>query len=363
MKTYILLFFAISFANAQDIYFPDLNLKAKLLSATITNGVAFTGGSIANPATFIHAKIDLNNDGEIQQSEAAIITQLHISYANISNLEGLQYFTSLITLNCEQNSISSVSPLGLSNLESLDLEYAQLTTISISGFLNLKYLSCNGNNLTSLNLSNLPSLLILDCSYSQLSSVDFSGLPALTSANCSYNLFNSLDFSSNPHFDNLFFDNNPNLTFIKIKNGATQLFVYDGTSVAIPCVSNVPNLNQICADNAEIPALQSYLAGCGISQPIIINSTCLLGVLGFNDDAIISVVPNPSKDIFNIDLTKKIEDYTSISIYNLLGKQVFTTTINPKQYNAINLSKLPNGCYIATLNSNINSTTLKLIKN
>ncbi len=75
------------------------------------------------------------------------------------------------------------------------------------------------------------------------------------------------------------------------------------------------------------------------------------------------VYPNPSKDIFNVDLTEEIELFNSISIYNVLGENVFSTTLRPKENNQINLSDIANGYYFAKLENQTSTVTLKLIKN
>jgi uncharacterized delta-60 repeat protein len=77
----------------------------------------------------------------------------------------------------------------------------------------------------------------------------------------------------------------------------------------------------------------------------------------------ILVYPNPSKDIFNIDLTQETETYNSISIFNILGEKVVTSTLIARENNSINLSHLANGYYLAKLENQVNSVTLKLIKN
>lgn len=66
MKTKIL-FILIAFTtlcNAQIVNIPDANFKARLLEASSNNGIAISlsGG---------YFKIDANNDGEIQQTEAS----------------------------------------------------------------------------------------------------------------------------------------------------------------------------------------------------------------------------------------------------------------------------------------------------
>ncbi len=50
--------------------------------------------------------VDINKDGEIQESEALLITSLDLSYSNISSTEGLQYFLNLEVLNCTYNQIT-----------------------------------------------------------------------------------------------------------------------------------------------------------------------------------------------------------------------------------------------------------------
>lgn len=77
----------------------------------------------------------------------------------------------------------------------------------------------------------------------------------------------------------------------------------------------------------------------------------------------ILVYPNPSKDIFNIDLTEEATEYTEITIFNLLGEKVYHNTLTPKEVNTITLASLATGYYMAKLSNEVHSTTVKLIKN
>ena len=77
----------------------------------------------------------------------------------------------------------------------------------------------------------------------------------------------------------------------------------------------------------------------------------------------ILVYPNPSKGIFNIDLSQETEAYNTVTIFNILGEKVFSSTLVAKENNSINLSHLANGYYLAKLENQANSVTLKLIKN
>jgi Leucine-rich repeat (LRR) protein len=377
MKIYIsiLLLFVITLCNAQTINIPDANFKAKLLTATYSNYVAGTGWVSSNPTASV--KIDTNNDFQIQQNEVANITYLNIDSSNISSLEGLQYFTNLKLLFCNYNTIAIISPVGLSNLEGLNIGANQLSTFNLSGFTNLKIYNCSGNLFTSLDFSGLPSLEDLSCLGNQLTSLNISNLTNLTRLNCQTNQLTNLDLSNNPLISNLVCNNNlitnldlrnnplistigcgynNNLTSIFIKNGAAQTF---NPSF---CWLGNPNLNYICADPAEIPALQSFLASCGITQPITIDSSCTLGTLDFGDAVTVSITPNPSNGLYKIDFNNALAQNTTIEVYNLLGQKIYENNINNTDSYLLDITSIASGNYLLKISYNGQVISKKLIK-
>ena len=82
-----------------------------------------------------------------------------------------------------------------------------------------------------------------------------------------------------------------------------------------------------------------------------------------NFETNVLVYPNPSSSIFNIDLTNVEQKFNEVTIYNILGEKVFSEKILPKELNAINLSNLANGYYLAKLFNDNEIVTIKLIKN
>ena len=50
---------------------------------------------------------EYGQDGEIDEDELAVITSVDVSGQEISNMSGIEYFTSLTSLNCSQNNISA----------------------------------------------------------------------------------------------------------------------------------------------------------------------------------------------------------------------------------------------------------------
>jgi len=310
-KIVFLICICCSISYSQVINFPDANFKARLLQSSPSNTIA------QNNNSGLYIKIDSNNDGEIEQSEALEVNNLNIIGQNISNLEGLQYFTNLTSLGINNNHV---------------------TQINLSPLFNLIYLNCNTNLITSLDFSNLPNLKFVDCDN---------------------NLVTSLDFSYNPLFEELGCKNNPNLTSIKIKNNHQQLF--GSQTILNECWSGCPNLNYICADDFEIPALQSYLSGCGITQAISIDSACpLLGNDGFEVKEF-GVSPNPSASVFTISFPT-IQKNVTLSVYNLMRQCVFNSTLSQVEEYSLDMSLFSSGCYLLKITSGELTSTKKIIK-
>ena len=129
---YVLFFFLIcGFANAQIVNIPDANFKNALLNELVAD---FNGDG------FPDSHADINNDGEIQISEAEAVLGLSVFSRSISSLEGLQNFINLKFLFCELNNIS---------------------TINLAECQDLIFLQCYSNNIINLDLCSVDILLIL----------------------------------------------------------------------------------------------------------------------------------------------------------------------------------------------------------
>ena len=318
------------------INIPDPNFKAILLAANTTNNIAAIG-AIGN---FTTVKIDTNNDGEIQVSEAQAINYLLVINSQISDLTGIEYFTNLKYLYCAQNN---------------------LTSIDLSQLIQLERLGCYQNNMTLLNLSTLLHLQYLFCYQNNITSLDFSHNPELTTVYCGNNQISSLDFSANPLFNDLGCRNNL-LTSLNIKNGTTQLF---GSQTYLnECWTGNPNLVTICADAAEIPALQSFMSTCGVNTSgMVINSSCSMGVESHAllDD--VTIAPNPSSGVFEVEFTHGIAEKTSIMIYNVLGQEVKSLDCARDDKTVkLDLSDYPSGVYLVKITSDTGVLEQRVLK-
>ena len=88
-KFYLVISLLVGFSStAQIVDIPDVNFKTALFEAGV----------------------DTNGDGEIQVSEAEVVTQLEIGDKSNVSLEGIQSFIALRILNCQDNDISEIRP-------------------------------------------------------------------------------------------------------------------------------------------------------------------------------------------------------------------------------------------------------------
>jgi Leucine-rich repeat (LRR) protein len=150
----------------------------------------------SNFETFCLWNFDSNKDGQISIGEVDKITELDISRKNISTIPEIQYFTSLTTLDCSNNQLTSLDMSGCTSLQTLNCSNNQLTSLDVSGYTSLQTLNCNHcNSMTFLNVSGCTNLTTLDCSNNFLRSLDVSGCTSLQTLDGNWNIWTSLDVS------------------------------------------------------------------------------------------------------------------------------------------------------------------------
>lgn len=293
------------FCLAQKIIFPDPAFKSFLLLAK-TNFNTDANTYINYPP------IDANADGEISYSEALSVEGLGFGYANITNLEGLQYFTNVKAISTYYADFPVFFQPTLVNLEHLSLINAvgtsSLASVNVSPNLNLKKFQCSSDlvttldlssniqlrevtiycpSLTSFNINNLVNLKSLNY-LGKLATIDLSDAVNLLSLSCagttiSYvyptqNLLTSLDLSNQTkliylditgnNIADLDLSNCPNLEVVNIaKNGMTslninnvkyvrQFFCEDNLLTSLD-VSEMFNLKNFNCQNNQLTSLST----------------------------------------------------------------------------------------------------------
>lgn len=320
------IFFYLSFiiyahAFTQIINIPDINFKTKLINANVNNQTA--GNTV----------IDLNSNGEIEQSEALQVTYLFLVASNISDLTGLEYFTNIQYLFVNVNLISQ-------------LNISQLTQLIT--------LRCDNNYLTSLNLNGLTSIEQLNINNNNLNSFDCSGLPNLKSISCANNQLSALDLSNNSLLTRLYCSNN-NLISINIKNSINHDFSISGFNDCWK--TGNPNLATICVDASELTSVQNHLNNCGTAQTINITSNCGLGSDEFVANKVV-LYPNPTNSIITISSNEIIKN---IELYDSVGRVLVSKIIENNQ-TSLELSTYSNGIYFIKISTENGEIIEKVVK-
>ncbi len=128
---------------------------------------------------YVSNYFDSNTDGQLSNDETAWVNGLYLSDMGISSLKGVEYFTSLCVLSCENNQLTELDVSGCSALTNLYCENNQLTELNVSGCTALIQLHCENNKLTTLDVSSCTALTNLFCGNNQLTKLDLSGCIAL----------------------------------------------------------------------------------------------------------------------------------------------------------------------------------------
>lgn len=151
----------------------------------------------ANFRDYVSKQFDTDGDGSLSADEISAAVEISVGSKNISTLEGIGYFTSLKTLYCYFNHVTSLDISKNTELAELYLGNNNLRSLDVSKNTKLAVLDCYNNQLTTLDISTNTELMELQCSDNQLTSLDVSKNIKLNSLACSDNQLTSLDISKN----------------------------------------------------------------------------------------------------------------------------------------------------------------------
>ena len=178
IKLSLLFIFVCAFSYAQYTVIPDANFENAL-----------------------SAYDDIPNDGQVPTANINTVTYLSVVGQNINDLTGIEDFTSLESLICYSNN---------------------LTTINISQNQQLTWLNCRLNNITTIDFSLNPALITLQLSYNNFINIDLSSNSNLTTISCHDNDLIGLHVANgnNTIITGWLSYNNPNLNCIQVDDVA-----------------------------------------------------------------------------------------------------------------------------------------------
>jgi hypothetical protein len=142
--------------------------------------------------------IHFDTENNITNPEkAAQMKRMELPELNISNLSGIEAFTSLQYLWCGNNKLVVLDLSSNTSLIELYVSGNQLTDLDISKNTSLIELNVMGNQLTDLDISKNTSLIELNVMGNQLTDLDISKNTSLTALFCDNNQLATLDVSKN----------------------------------------------------------------------------------------------------------------------------------------------------------------------
>lgn len=186
------------FAKTERRAFVDISYAGESCRLTVVQQ-AMNDGTVITPAFDSDFARELQKHGYV--ADAARIT-----FADVKNIPELD-----LSVASDSDCTELVSLAGIEFFESLirlDCSYNALTGLELSAHSALEVLNCRGNRLTALDLSANPALKEVNCANNELAALDFSSNPALETLHCDNNMLVSLEIGKCPHLTVLGCSNN-----------------------------------------------------------------------------------------------------------------------------------------------------------
>lgn len=183
---------------------------------------------------------DKDKNGKLSKKELANIGEVYLYDYGIKDLTGIEYFTNIRTLECENNKLTKLDVNKCTKLERLKCNGNNIAKLSINKCTKLETLDCSENKLTKLDVSKNTKLITLDCSENKLTKFDVSKNTKLELLACSDNRLTKLNLSKNTELLELFCDKNKLTELDLTKNKKLGLVVcgdidkvigYEGSSI------------------------------------------------------------------------------------------------------------------------------------
>ncbi len=348
--------------------------KITLICITFLYSITFLAQTTAIPdANFEQALIDLGIDsnglnGNILNSDAESIVSLLVQNKNISDLTGIEAFTNITTLYCNQNNLTDLDLTYNPNIQFLIAWGNNLTNLNISTLSNLYQISCDENNLSSIDFSNNTLVTRIECSENPLTTIDVSQLTELRALTCFGVSISSLDVSNNLNLEELYCGNNtineldlsmlPNFERLNCSNcSLTSLNIKNGNNTNVTYFRTTSNPNLTCVEVDDVA--YSNTNWIFVDAQTSFSTDC--SNLSVEDESIelFSIYPNPA------NTTLFIKNNTNISIikaslFNTIGQKVWSAN---GDVNAINVENFPKGIYMLTVQTNDKISSKQILIN
>ena len=170
---------------------------------------------------------DYGKSGYITAAGLAGVTTINVNEKSIADLKGIEYFTALKELSCNNNQLTALDLSANTALETLHCNNNQLTALDMSANTALRNLNCYSNQLTALDVSKNEALVLLNSSNNALSALDVKANTALSALYCYDNQLTALDVSKNMALEEMLcYDNKLTALDVSKNTALTILYCY-----------------------------------------------------------------------------------------------------------------------------------------
>ena len=310
-----------------------------------------SSGSVVNIGDSTSMGDGIANNDSVTTANISAVTSLIIGSQNIAEVTGIEDFTSLVHLICNDNQISSLNISQNPLITYLRCNGNQITNLDISMLDSLNFLWCANNSLSSLDVSQNPLITYLRCNGNQITNLDVSILDSLHFLWCSGNPLSSLDVTQNPLLETLMcgsnqltaldVSQNPLLSFLRCpSNKITSLDITMLDSLYLLYSSGNPLTS---LDVTQNPLLETLL--CSGNQ---------LTALDLSNNSALEVVRCNNNDLTSLDL----RNGNNTSITELRAHQndsLFCVSVDNSNYS--------DTAWLNPLNTNFNFDTIVSFSN
>lgn len=158
------------------------------------------------------SEFDYNGNGILSTDETEDITEFFCGDKAINDLTGIEYFPSLLHMDCSHNNLTELDVSMNTALTELYCYNNNFTTLDVSRNTALIQLECDDNALTTLDVSQNTALTVLSCGNNSLTALDVSRNTVLKWLLCNNNALTALDVSKNTALTYLRCQNNKLVT-------------------------------------------------------------------------------------------------------------------------------------------------------
>lgn len=165
---------------------------------------------------------DFSADGKVPTELIEVVTSLDVGTKNINDLTGIEAFSALTSLRCNDNAIQNLDLRNNTLLEYIKCDDNNMDILNVEGLQYFEELVGYGNDFTSFDFSNVPSLKKISLFNNELTSLDLTKNTALVFVRLDNNNLTSLDLrnGTNTNITNFNATLNSNLACIAVDDAA-----------------------------------------------------------------------------------------------------------------------------------------------